>query len=224
MCGRFALDLPEKMLINYFDVPIIPHDFGPHYNIAPTQPVLTIRCDEDNKREAVYLRWGFIPPWMKAEDVSSKFINARAETAHEKPMFRHAFSKKRCLIVASGFYEWRTTPEGKQPFYIHSQDDTPIAFAGLWSYWHQAGHDPIESCTILTTDANKALQAIHTRMPVMLSPPAFAAWLDRGIMDVKRIAGLLAQQKGDALTYYPVSSIVNNPRNDTPECVKQVGR
>jgi len=147
-------------------------------------------------------------------------INARSETAADKPAFRHAFRRKRCLIAASGFYEWQKTgSKQKQPYYIHRRDDKPFAFAGLWEAWSK-GEEPVESCTILTTEANDLMRPLHDRMPVILDVKDFDCWLDPAVQEPKKLEPLLAPYSGDDLTAYPISTCVNSPRNQRPQCIE----
>ena len=169
MCGRFTLYLTYKDLLEIFHVDEI-LSYEPRYNIAPSQEVLAVR-EEEEKRHLVLLRWGLIPPWADDPKIAFRTINARSETAHKTPSFRSAFKKQRCLIPASGFYEWKREGKSKQPFYIQRKDSQPMAFAGLWEHWEdQKGEERIESCTILTTNANQEVSQVHDRMPVILEP------------------------------------------------------
>jgi putative SOS response-associated peptidase YedK len=215
MCGRFVTHNKPSVYATLFEVDSIPA--GPSYNVAPTQPVTAVRMHDD-RRECVLLRWGMIPFWAK--DKKTSYINARAETVLEKPAFRAALNKRRCLVLADGYYEWRTEGKVKQPFYFHRRDDQPFAFAGLWDRWKGAD-EPIESCTIITTEANELSRPIHDRMPVMLTPESSAVWLDPDIEDRQFLQELLKPYPSDALECYPVSPLVNNPRNNSPECIRR---
>ena len=175
MCGRFALLTPGQELAAQFGVTLA-IAVAPRYNIAPTQPVLAVRLAHDGEtREATSLRWGLIPSWSKDVSIGSRLINARSETAAEKPSFRAAFKRRRCLIPASGFYEWQRRNGGKQPVYIHSTEGAAFGLAGLWETWQAPDGGAIESCTILTTTPNEMMAPIHNRMPVIIEPPS---WLD----------------------------------------------
>ncbi len=190
---------------------------APRYNIAPSQPVPVVRA-ADAGREWVNLRWGLVPSWAK--DAKLAQINARAETAPDKPMFRSAFRKRRCLIPASGFYEWQATGgKRKQPFCIRLADDKPFAFAGLWERW-EGPDGPVESCCILTTEANDLVRPIHDRMPVILDPRHFDQWLDPKQRDAAALAPLLRPFAVDAMKAYPVSPWVNDPRHDDARCLE----
>ena len=179
MCGRFALFAGREELAKHFGVTLEDMEITPRYNVAPSQAVLAIRAGEQGGREAVRLHWGFVPSWAKDPSIGNRMINARADTAPEKPAFRAAFKSRRCLIPASGFYEWQATGgKGKQPYFIRAKDGTPLAFAGLWEHWRPGKDEPrVESCTILTTTANATMAPIHDRMPVILDPADYAAWL-----------------------------------------------
>jgi putative SOS response-associated peptidase YedK len=202
--------------------------FEPRYNIAPTQDIVVVRVmDAGGEREAAMLRWGLIPSWAKEPQSGPPLINARSETLAEKPTFRTAFRRRRCLIPADGFYEWQK-PAGsaargkKQPFYIHRRDDQPFAFAGLWESWTAQDSEPltIESCTIVTTAANKTLAPLHDRMPVILAAGDYALWLDPAIEEPAAVAHLLMPCGDDELAAEPVSTHVNRVANDDPRCVE----
>lgn len=221
MCGRFTLRTPAKDIAKAFSLADVP-DVVPRYNIAPTQPILAIRLDRERaKREAVQLHWGLIPFWADDPKTGYKMINARAETVAKRPAFREAFARRRCLVVADGFYEWQKTNGTKQPFLIHMKDDRPFAFAGLWERWKSDG-EKIESCTIIVTDANELLEPIHDRMPVILSPEDYDFWLDPDFDDRKKLAAMLRPYSGEDLEMYPVSTVVNSPQNEVAECVEPV--
>src|SRR5262245_30614970 len=194
MCGRFTLRTPMTVLVEHFALEVradrqLPL-FEARYNIAPTQEVLAVR-EVDGAREASKLRWGLIPSWSKEPGGGPPMINARSETLAEKPTFRTAFRRRRCIIPADGFYEWRKSDEGakgkKQPYWIHRSDGGPVGFAGLWESWR----DSIESCTIVTTAANRTLSQLHDRMPVILAPGDYAEWLNPAIEDPAKLEHLL---------------------------------
>lgn len=216
MCGRFTLTSPLDALKELFGFLERPN-LQPRANIAPTQDVLAVRPGEDGARHAVALRWGLLPPWAKDRKFGARMINARAETVASQPAFRKAFAARRCLIAADGFYEWQAREAGKQPFRICRGDGAPFAFAGLWERWHDPEEAPdapaVESCTILTTDANALLRPIHHRMPVILPPEAHAAWLapDAG---PDALQALLKPLDPEGWRAYPVSSRVNKVAND----------
>lgn len=212
MCGRYNLrSMPADVAaLLGVDMP----DYRPRYNISPTQLVIAVRQPE-KRREAATFRWGMIPPWSKDPKSGPPLINARSETVREKPTFRAAFKKRRCLIPLDGFYEWKRDGKEKQPFNITMRDKKPFALAGLWECWNGDGKS-IESCAIVTTTANELMATIHDRMPVIVHPADFDEWLAG---DPDEAAALMRPFEAEAMTAYPVSSIVNNARNEVPECV-----
>jgi putative SOS response-associated peptidase YedK len=173
------------------------------------------------QRELSLLRWGLIPFWAEDPKIGYSTINARAETVATKPSFREAVKKRRCLVVADGFYEWQKTDGQKQPYLIHLKDNSPFAFAGLWERWKR-GEQAIESCSIIVTEPNAVLEPIHDRMPVILSPDDYGLWLDPDVEDGKRLQSLLRPYPPDEMEAYPISTLVNNPGNDQQECVEPV--
>jgi len=220
MCGRFTLKTPVERLSEQFQFPkIIP--LKPRYNIAPSQDVVVVRrMPDDRERKLTMLRWGLIPRWVKDPTRGSQPINAKAETAAEKPMFRDAFRRRRCLIPADGFYEWKQEGGRKQPVYICTKDRQPFAFAGLWEHWEEQEGQFIESCTILTTEPNDLLAQVHSRMPVILDQNDYDLWLDPYVQEVSRLKPLLRPYPPEQMTFYPVNLRVNNPRNDDRLCVE----
>ncbi|MBC1241835.1 SOS response-associated peptidase [Nostoc sp. 2RC] len=219
MCGRFTLNQPVEALAKIFDVQQLP-DLPAEYNIAPTQKVaIVLQNPESKKREFQQLHWGLIPSWAKDPGIGAKTINARAETVAEKPAFRSAFKHRRCLVLADGFYEWQRQQGKKQPFYFRLQDGQPFAFAGLWERWQSPSNEEITSCTILTTAANELLQPIHERMPVILDPQDYDLWLDSQVQTPQTLQQLLRSYPAAAMTAYPVSTLVNNSRHNSPECI-----
>jgi putative SOS response-associated peptidase YedK len=214
MCGRFLLMTSGRDIAEHFDLADTPELF-PRYNIAPTQPVLAVRAAGAG-REGALLRWGLVPSW--ARDTKQAPINARAETAADKPTFRHAMRKRRCLIPADGFYEWLALEGRKQPYCFRQVDGRPFAFAGLWERW-EGPEGPVESCAILTTEANELVRPVHDRMPVILPERHWATWLDAGLQGAGELVPLLRPYPADAMRAYPVGPLVNNPRNDGPECL-----
>jgi|SRR5213594_334659 len=220
MCGRFTLKTPVERLSEQFQFPkIIP--LKPRYNIAPSQDVVVVRrMPDDRERKLTMLRWGLIPRWVKDPTRGSQPINAKAETAAEKPMFRDAFRRRRCLIPADGFYEWKQEGGRKQPVYICTKDRQPFAFAGLWEHWEEQEGQFIESCTILTTEPNDLLAQVHSRMPVILDQNDYDLWLDPDVQEVSRLKPLLRPYPPEQMTFYPVNLRVNNPRNDDWLCVE----
>jgi putative SOS response-associated peptidase YedK len=221
MCGRFAQFHSAQAIAEAFELDEEIH-LSPRYNIAPSQPVAAIlQLSDTNRRELHWLRWGLIPSWAKDPAIGYKLINARAETASEKPSFRSAFKHRRCLIPSDGFYEWQRL-EGsktkKQPYYFSLRDNNPFAFAGLWERWESPEGDIVETCTILTTEANELVSPIHDRMPVILHPKDYDLWLDPNFTSSDSLQALLNPYPSEAMIAYPVSSKVNSPKNDSPEC------
>lgn len=219
MCGRFSLIQSADIIAQTFQLSEVP-TVAPRYNIAPTQQVATIV--QNTQRQFQWMRWGLIPSWAKDLSIGNRLINARAETLPEKPSFRHAFKQKRCLIIADGFYEWQQVENRKQPYYFQMKDSKPFAFAGLWENWHSPQGEEIISCTIVTINANAIAQPIHHRMPVILSPECYDRWLDPTVTDTKTLQSLLQPYQDDAMNVTAVSSTVNNPANDKPECLNPV--
>ncbi|MEP3429190.1 MAG: SOS response-associated peptidase [Roseibium sp.] len=220
MCGRFSLTAtPEdvRALFGYIDQP----NFPARYNIAPTQPVATVRMDQRQRRFHL-VRWGLIPPWVKDPASFTLLINARAETAAEKPSFRGAMRHHRCIYPATGFYEWRRTPDGKQPFWITPADGGVMAMAGLWDTWSDPDGGEIDTGALLTTQSNGMMAQIHHRMPVILKPEFFDLWLDTGNVRVKEVKQLLLPIEDDYLVATPVSNRVNKVANDDPDVQTRV--
>jgi putative SOS response-associated peptidase YedK len=216
MCGRFLLFSSGDEIARALSSPP-PPPFAARYNIAPTQTVIGLRWSKETDREWARFRWGLIPSWAKDDRSAARMINARVETAAEKPAFRSAFKRRRCLLPADGFYEWQKIGRRKRPLCIRVRDNHPFAFAGLWDRWH--GPDgPVESCTILTTEANSLLRTVHDRMPVILPPHHFEAWLDKDQQDLTRIHSLLVPFPSDAMRLYPVGPQVGDVHNDDSSC------
>lgn len=218
MCGRFTQAFDRKTLQNTFPDVEFPTQIPQRYNLAPTQPVLVI--PNSGGCRADFFIWGLIPHWSKDPSIGARLINARAESAHTKPSFRGPFRYRRCLIPASGFYEWQDTGgRVKQPWYFHSRDHSPLAMAGLWDAWQSPDGSLVYSCTILTTQANPDVSPIHNRMPVLLPPSAWDLWLSSGDANLAAFLPFFAPPPAGTLTRYPVSTLVNNPRNDSPKCL-----
>jgi putative SOS response-associated peptidase YedK len=222
MCGRFTLSQSAEIIAQAFDVANVP-PLTPRYNIAPTQPVATVLIKpEDTQRQFQMLHWGLIPSWAKDAKMGARLINARAETVTEKPSFRAAFRKRRCLVLGDGFYEWQQQEKKKQPYYFRLNDGQPFAFAGLWEHWQASDGEVIESCTLLTTEANQLMQTIHDRMPVILQPKDYDLWLDPNVQNSDLLQPLLRPYSAEEMTTYPVSTKVNKPTNDTAECINSI--
>ena len=218
MCGRYTLASPVSDLAERFEIDEYPSSITPSYNIAPTQEVAALIA-EDDKRKLEIMRWGLIPSWAKEPEIGNRMINARAETISEKPSFRKPFKDHRCLILADGFYEWQKTNNGKQPYYIHMEDGSPFAFAGLWEIWDRDGEE-VRSCTIITTDANELVGKIHNRMPVILHPEDHGLWLDPDFGEKDPLMSLLRPYQEGAMEADPVSRRINKPSNNEPGCIE----
>jgi putative SOS response-associated peptidase YedK len=219
MCGRFCQVSSAADIAAVFKVES--GEISPRYNVAPSQSVVAIvRLPDPDDLQVKSLQWGLIPSWAKDPKIGSKLINARAETVSEKPSFRSALRKRRCLIPANGFYEWQQV-EGsrqKQPYFIGLQDERLFAFAGLYEQWGSPGGDVLETCTIITTTANELMAPIHERMPVILAEQDYALWLDPSFGEIDRLQALLDPYPASEMKLYPVSSLVNNPKNDSADC------
>ncbi|MEQ8494594.1 MAG: SOS response-associated peptidase [Gammaproteobacteria bacterium] len=216
MCGRYTLAADPAAIAEQFGISPLAQ-FAPRYNIAPTQPVLVV-LEADGERCAHHVRWGLVPSWARDVKIGNRMINARAETVAEKPAFRAALRRRRCLVPASGYYEWAAGKNGKQPWYIHAADGRCLAFAGLWEHWEQDGA-VIESCAIITCAANARLASIHDRMPVTLASADYARWLAPERAGPPPLE-LLVPAADDALACYPVSTRVNSPRHDAADCIE----
>lgn len=216
MCGRYTLHTPPAMLAAWLQLPAVP-DLKPRFNIAPSQTVPIVRAGADG-RECVLVRWGLLPAWSRNEQTDYRLINARAETVASKPAFRAAFRQRRCLIPADGFYEWQTSPHGKQPYHFRLREEDLFAFAGLWERWQGEEGKVIESYTIIVTTANEVVRPVHDRMPVILDAADYAIWLAAEV-DVGTLQALLKPYPGERMTAYPVSKRVNNGRYDDSECI-----
>jgi putative SOS response-associated peptidase YedK len=227
MCGRFTLTAPPDVLSELLGLDpgwvstIGVASWRPRYNIAPGQNVVAARVrDGEGSREPALLRWGLVPSWAKDPKIGNRLINARSETAAEKPSFRTAFSRRRCLVPADGFYEWQRSGKTKQPFCIRLVDDRPFAFAGLWEHWQDPAGIELESCTLLTTTANDLLAPIHDRMPVILRPADYQRWLDPVLQKVDPLLPLMAPFPASEMRAYPVSDSVNSSTHDDPRCME----
>ncbi len=215
MCGRYSLTLPPEAVRQAFAYREHPN-FPPRYNIAPTQPIPVVRLDH-GERSFVLMRWGLLPSWLKDPSGFPTLINARAESVAEKAAFRNAFRRRRCLIPADGFYEWRKVGKGpKQPYFIHRPDGAPFAFAGLWETWLEPGGGEIDTATIVTTAANETLRPLHDRMPVVLRPEDYDRWMAYDADRVDQVRDLLAPAPEDFFTARPISTRVNAVANDDP--------
>ena len=219
MCGRFTLTVDPEQLQETFPEFSIPLEGKPRFNIAPSQPVLVLPNDGQNKAD--YFVWGLIPSWAKDPTIGSRLINARAETLGEKPSFRGSYKYHRCLIFTDGFYEWKseTGTKTKIPHFIQLASGKPFAFAGLWDEWHSPDGSLVKSCTIITTEPNVLMSTLHNRMPVILSHNAYAQWLEPSARKPEELQGLLVPYPAAEMSAYPVSTLVNSPANDRAECL-----
>lgn len=218
MCGRFTLSKPADRVQREFELSEIP-DLAARYNIAPTQNILAVRHTPDGN-EAITLKWGLIPSWAKDAAIGAKLINARSETVTEKPSFREAFKRRRCIIPADGFYEWQRTGGRKQPFYFKLKDDGLFGFAGLWERWHTPDGESLETCSILTTEANEVLMKVHERMPVILNSDSYELWLDEDVRQQELRRELLRPFPAAKMTAYPVSTAINSPQHQGAELAR----
>jgi putative SOS response-associated peptidase YedK len=208
MCGRFALNETPRKLAEYFDLSG-DLEFSPFWNIAPSTRICSITADQEGDRRLHKMKWGLIPSWAKDVTIGNKLANARGETVAEKPSFRSAFKYHRCIIPASGFYEWKSERGVKFPWYISLKSGDPMAFAGLWETWHPKEGEAIESCCIITTDANSLMQPIHDRMPVILNPDQWAIWLSVQEHQVDKLLPMIHPCNSDYMQAWPVTLEVN---------------
>ncbi|HZD55040.1 MAG TPA: SOS response-associated peptidase [Candidatus Aquicultoraceae bacterium] len=222
MCGRFTLFDDSSLLAEWFGLEQAP-SLSPRYNIAPSQEVAAVRVPPGGEgRELALLRWGLVPSWAKDPSLGARMINARAETAADKPAFRSAIRRRRCLVPADGFYEWKRVNGRKQPYYVRMRDAKVFGLAAIWEAWSGADEEPIESCALLTTSANALLRPIHDRMPVIVRPSAYGLWLSPGEQDPQALAPLLHPWPDGEMVAYPVSASVNNPKMDGPGLTEPV--
>ena len=222
MCGRFTLTTSPEQLRQEFPWLSVPDEISPRYNVAPTQPVAVVPNDGKNQLE--YFLWGLIPSWAKDPTIGNRMINARAETLNEKPAFKAAFRRRRCLILADGFFEWQVEAgqKSKIPMHIRMQSGQPFAFAGLWENWHAPDGSQILSCTIITTEPNELMKPIHNRMPVILPKSAYYTWLAQEEADNGTLQQLLKPYPSEEMKAYAVSRLVNSPGNDRPDVIQPV--
>jgi putative SOS response-associated peptidase YedK len=219
MCGRYRLSRRKQLVEEYFDVSADIDDWSPSYNIAPTQLAPVIRQHpKEPRRDLSLIRWGLIPSWSKDASGAARMINARSETVHSLPSFRDAIKLRRCLIPADGFYEWKRTGVGKQPYCFEVNDGDLFAFAGLWDRWRDAGGQWIRSFSVLTTTANSLTSAVHDRMPVILNKNDYDRWLDPGMTKVEAVSELLTPFDGRLMRSFPVSPRINQVANDDEAC------
>lgn len=221
MCGRFTLHHTAEEIAERFEAEVGPL-LEPRYNIAPSQPVTVVT--QNGARELAQYQWGLIPSWAKDPKIGGRMINARAETLAEKPAYRTALARRRCLIPADGFYEWKEADNpvegGKTPMHFRRRDGALFAFAGLWDEWHAPDGTPLRSCTIITGTPNPLVAPVHDRMPIILRPENEGAWLDAGLREPDALLSLLAPYPADVMEVYAVSRQVNTPSVDVPECIE----
>jgi putative SOS response-associated peptidase YedK len=222
MCGRYRLSRHAEVLAIYY-AEYEGLDWNARFNIAPTQSVPVIRQDAHAAiRRASFMRWGLIPSWAKDKSVGTGMINARAETAADKPAFKEALLSRRCLIPADGFYEWKTDGKVKRPYCFEMCERQPFAFAGLWDCWRSSNGTSLETCTILTTTPNRLLADIHDRMPAILSPANYDSWLSAELRDTRAVMEMVKPFDAETMRRYPVSERVNSTANDDAECSKPI--
>ncbi len=225
MCGRFSLTATPDQLIAAFPAFLSPnsiHKLEPRYNIAPSQPVAVITNEGNHQLD--YYSWGLIPAWAKDPKIGYKMINARSETLAEKPSFKSPYRYRRCIIPASGFFEWKREPgkNTKIPHHVQMNTKLPFAMAGLWEIWSSPDGSEIRSCNIITTKPNQIVAPIHNRMPVILPSDAIKQWLDPQLQSPQQLNLLLQPYPAELMEAYPVSTTVNNPRNDSPDCIQPI--
>jgi putative SOS response-associated peptidase YedK len=220
MCARYTMATPPDELVEELEATLVAESIEPHYNIAPTMDAPIVVQTKDGERRLGLSRFGLVPHWAKDPKIGTRLLNARAETAADKPAFRDAFARRRCLVVADGFYEWRREGRLKVPFYFRVPERKPFGMAGLWSVWHDPQGNRLSSFTILTRDAEGEVAAIHDRMPIVLDPSAYAAWLDRDLRDPDAVREVLTHERGPALFGVEVSRRVNDVRNDDPSLIE----
>ena len=224
MCGRFTLTATFEEIIDRFDIAAFleEENYAPSYNIAPSQAVLAVINDGKSNRMG-FLKWGLVPPWAKDSAIGHKMINARAETLAEKPSFRTAFKKKRCLIIADSFYEWkRHEDKSKTPMRIKLKSADLFAMAGIWEAWKSPEGKTLYTCSVITTGPNELMKDIHDRMPVILKPEDEKTWLNPSISDTNDLNKLLIPYDEVLMETYEVSSLVNSPRNNTVELIQKI--
>jgi putative SOS response-associated peptidase YedK len=222
MCGRYSLATDIEDLADRFDFRATGLTYHVRFNIAPTQQVLTVTND-GSENQAQFMKWGLIPFWAKDPSIGSRMINARAETLTERPVFRQAFQKRRCLVIADGFYEWRREGKSKVPMRIILKSGEPFGFAGLWETWKSPEGESVQSCAIITTTPNEVMEPIHNRMPVILPREAERGWLDSHLSDSATLGKLLISYAADNMEAYEVSPLVNSPKNDAPDVIARTG-
>jgi len=222
VCGRFTLSAEPTAIADHFDLDEAP-ELRARFNVAPGQSIATIFLSGEDRRTILcWRRWGLVPSWAKDQKIGSRLINARAETVSEKPSFRTALRRRRCLVPADGFYEWAGTRGSKQPYFIGLDGRAPFAFAGLWERWTDPEGEALESCTLLTTEATEHLSGLHGRMPVIVDPNDYGLWMDPEVQEPDLVSPVIDRNLGGALEFYPVSAHVNDVRHDDPRCLEAI--
>ncbi len=224
MCGRYTLVAPSDLVVDLFKIDE-PIELAARFNIAPTQeaPVVLVEPEPSPRRRLEQFRWGLVPFWAKDRSLGDRMINARSETVAEKPAYRASFKKRRCLVVADGFYEWQATGGPKQPYFFRLRSGQPFAMAGLWDRWDKApDENPLQTYTILTTGPNEVVAPVHHRMPVILQPSKYESWLDPNNQDRTELNELLVSSPAEEMEALPVSTYVNNPANQGPRCIEPI--
>jgi putative SOS response-associated peptidase YedK len=223
MCGRFVVFSSLEEIREAFAVQQVRYQVEPSYNVAPTQSVAVV-VQREGVNTLEKMRWGLIPAWAKDPAIGSRMINARAETVGEKPSFKRPLKDRRCLVVADGFYEWQKTGQAKIPMFIRLKSGQPFGFAGLYDVWTSPEGEAVASCTIITTSANDLMQPIHDRMPVILAKAHESAWLDPAVQSAADVLPFLVPYSAAEMEAYPVSRLVNSPENNSPDCIRPVGK
>lgn len=218
MCGRYTLTANPNTIQLAFNLDSVPDQMEARYNIAPSQPVPVIT--NQNPKELTFFKWGLVPSWSKDVSIGNKMINARAETASEKPSFRSAFKRRRCLIPADGFFEWTKQGKDKVPMYIHMENHDVFAFAGLWEVWNSPEGDELYTCTILTAEPNDLIRPLHHRMAVILEPDVYDTWLSPDELPADVLMPLLTPYPPEKMRVFEVSKMVNSPANDNPQVIE----
>ena len=222
MCGRFTLSTSPTVIADHFGLDETP-ELGARFNVAPGQGIASISVSAEARRSVLSLRrWGLVPSWAKDQKIGNRLINARAETVAEKPSFRSALRRRRCLVPADGFYEWAGAKGSKQPYFIGLEGRALFAFAGLWERWTDPEGKTIESCTLLTTKATEHLSVLHDRMPVIVDPANYGLWMEPDVTEPDLVSPVIDRNLGSDLDFYPISKHVNDVRNDDPLCLKAI--
>lgn len=219
VCGRFAFVTDGNQVLQQFELTALPPGISPRYNAAPGQQILAVRQSDTGERDAAFFRWGLIPSWAKDHSIGYKMINARSETVSERPSFRNAFRQRRCIVPATGFFEWRQRGGRKLPVYFYRNDGRLLGLAGLWETWRSPDGNVIQSVTIITTEPNELVSPVHNRMPVILRDDRVDLWLDHSAFDPTALQACLQPFPSEAMASHPVSPRMNSARYDAPDCI-----